>query len=479
MKAGRNDPCPCGSGRKFKKCCLGKPQLTTSLPQDVTPVLAASAAPQKAPAWSKSLPREELAPVAPPQPLDPLQEKWDAVWNEFKSQDGETREAIFLGMLDDKELMNEEAAFEMLNQLHDDVVARGDREQFGRLIQTLAERRPELYEHDAHYYLSWQLLDALADGRPDILSLTQALAARADRNIDTVNRGLRALAYHGQLVPLVEAMRIGWPLVRDSDNVMAWGIGEFSEAGAAYEMYAYLEGASSPNPSDANLLERIRYFVEEPRLEYVVEFIGDVSSPMDNAWTVADFTLNPPPKRRRRGEWDDEDDDDEGETPVDREAQNLFRLISQFVGYLRRVERVPYPRGELIRHALHNYFIQRHRGDLNPRLSMIEQVLHPKKKVPPPPKPSHPLCPERVTFDACLAERFGFMSAQYHQAAALFGAIPAWLRFLQSARLIDDEQRVRTLEELRPMHASVLKLMEDYKDDPTLYRSLKGWPDVP
>ncbi|MFQ5829791.1 MAG: SEC-C metal-binding domain-containing protein [Candidatus Methylomirabilia bacterium] len=21
---GRNDPCPCGSGRKHKKCCLGK-----------------------------------------------------------------------------------------------------------------------------------------------------------------------------------------------------------------------------------------------------------------------------------------------------------------------------------------------------------------------------------------------------------------------------------------------------------------------
>jgi len=23
-RAGRNDPCPCGSGRKYKKCCLGK-----------------------------------------------------------------------------------------------------------------------------------------------------------------------------------------------------------------------------------------------------------------------------------------------------------------------------------------------------------------------------------------------------------------------------------------------------------------------
>ncbi len=24
LKIGRNDPCPCGSGRKFKKCCLGR-----------------------------------------------------------------------------------------------------------------------------------------------------------------------------------------------------------------------------------------------------------------------------------------------------------------------------------------------------------------------------------------------------------------------------------------------------------------------
>ncbi len=23
-KIGRNDPCPCGSGKKYKKCCIGK-----------------------------------------------------------------------------------------------------------------------------------------------------------------------------------------------------------------------------------------------------------------------------------------------------------------------------------------------------------------------------------------------------------------------------------------------------------------------
>jgi uncharacterized protein len=29
---GRNDPCPCGSGKKFKKCCLGRESLRPSLP---------------------------------------------------------------------------------------------------------------------------------------------------------------------------------------------------------------------------------------------------------------------------------------------------------------------------------------------------------------------------------------------------------------------------------------------------------------
>lgn len=30
-KTGRNDPCPCGSGRKFKKCCFGQNQNKESL----------------------------------------------------------------------------------------------------------------------------------------------------------------------------------------------------------------------------------------------------------------------------------------------------------------------------------------------------------------------------------------------------------------------------------------------------------------
>lgn len=34
MKIGRNDPCPCGSGKKYKKCCMNKPQIDFSFDQD-------------------------------------------------------------------------------------------------------------------------------------------------------------------------------------------------------------------------------------------------------------------------------------------------------------------------------------------------------------------------------------------------------------------------------------------------------------
>ena len=33
MKVGRNDPCPCGSGKKYKKCCLGKETSDTKDPR--------------------------------------------------------------------------------------------------------------------------------------------------------------------------------------------------------------------------------------------------------------------------------------------------------------------------------------------------------------------------------------------------------------------------------------------------------------
>jgi hypothetical protein len=52
-KIGRNDPCPCGSGKKHKKCCLGKdaakatPPVQISVSQEVEKLQEAAGAKQE------------------------------------------------------------------------------------------------------------------------------------------------------------------------------------------------------------------------------------------------------------------------------------------------------------------------------------------------------------------------------------------------------------------------------------------------
>jgi hypothetical protein len=220
------------------------------------------------------------------------------------------------------------------------------------------------------------------------------------------------------------------------------------------------------------LLERIKFFIEEPDLDFVRRFIADVAGEAARAWAADDFALKPP-RKRRRDAWDDEGEEDD--TP-DEGARNLSRLTVEFVGYLRRQEDVPFPKGQLAREELFRYFVRRHEGELDPQPSMLESMRHPNMKLPKPPKPIHPLCPERVTLDVYLAGLVEFLNALHHRAAALFEVVPAWLRFLESRGLIDAETRTKAVADLRPLHAQVLGLWESFRDDPALFRAAEAWP---
>ena len=482
MKAGRNDPCPCGSGKKYKKCCLAKDQVVSAGRTAAVPPPPSSAAPPRPVPFLTPHPKSArpTAPAraakapAPPPPLDPVTERGKSRWREFESQNGEGRIAVFFDTLEDAEVMTDELAFEMLSLLHTDAVKSGGHTRFAECVGALRERRPDVFDEGAHYYLSWCLQDALAESRHEaVASLAQELAALAGRGgIDNFNRAADALGYHGQLSVLVEALRIAWPGVKSSDDVVPWGVSGFADKGANHEIFDYLEHTASPNPADPVLVNRIKFFVEELREDDLREFVIDLTGKSGREWQEGDFALRLP--RQRSG--DDWGDDREQRQAPDQGAINLSRLISEFVGYLRREEEVPFPRGELVRQELFRHFVGRHRGDLDPRPSMLEQALHPKRQLPKPPRPAHPLCPERVTLDGHLGGMMGKMNGRYHSAAALFQAMPAWLRFLESRRLIDAGTRRKVAEELLPMHAALLRIWEKYTHDPVLYRQGQAWP---
>jgi SEC-C motif len=486
MKSGRNDPCPCGSGKKYKKCCLFKDQAALSTRTDVLeppPSFVTSPRPDSfgtddhlKPAGPTPPARAARAP-APPLPVDPVTERANSLWREFKSQNGDDRTAVFLRALEDADVMSDDLAFEMLTILRADAVNSGGRARFAELVGAYRGRLPEAYDQGAHYYLSWCLVDALAESRQEaVLSLTRDLAARAGRDIDIFNRALEALEYHGQLEVLVEAMRIAWPFVKSSDQIVPWGISEFAAKGASFEIYHCLEHISSADAIEAILLDRVQFFVDNPSDDYLREFVGDLTGKSGREWQADDFALRRQRQRSREDrESESESESEERESP-DQGANNLSRLIVAFVGYLRREEGVPFPRGELVRQHLYRYFLRRNEGDLDPRPSMLELATHPNRKLPKPPPPAHPLCPQRVTLDAYLAELMGPFNGLYYSAATLFQAIPAWQRFLESRRLIDAGTTRKLAAELLPLHATLLKIWKQHTEDPSLYHQGQAPP---
>src|SRR5438105_1534893 len=122
MMTGRNDPCPCGSGKKYKKCCLAKDREESSRRTAVTPPPTVDS-PRPVPFHAQQHPKPAgpIAPAraaeAPTLPLepDPVTERAESRWREFESQHGGGRIAVFLETLQDAEVMTDDLAFEMLN----------------------------------------------------------------------------------------------------------------------------------------------------------------------------------------------------------------------------------------------------------------------------------------------------------------------------------------------------------------------------
>ena len=83
--AGRNDPCPCGSGKKYKQCCLPKDRAAqaqrieakrdTEIPEAVMPLEY----PESNPVFNDV----EAGDVSLGPEVDPLVERFNAFWEDF------------------------------------------------------------------------------------------------------------------------------------------------------------------------------------------------------------------------------------------------------------------------------------------------------------------------------------------------------------------------------------------------------------
>ena len=484
-KINRNAPCPCGSGKKYKKCCLRKDQEAER--QTRAELLAPTY-----PDWEDEVADddffptllEELEPDAEDEPSleieeepDPIREFWDDFWETWQDASYEQRLDIAETILRERpDEVDGEVAFEMFVDLHGQTAAAGEHDKFDALVDLLRQQAPDAYDHEAHYFLSWQIQNGLETGnRAVVPALFNQLAHIADE-IDEYTREMRRLAYYGELDALIAGNRIAWPIIEDSFHIMSWAIYEFADKAASYETFALLAENPALAADDPVLMERIEPFID-PDADSFPLYLDYLTGRKLPQWTIEDFAFAPP-SPPHHDYWDDEEDEEEEEEEEEDTAVTHLRWLSfAFVHYLHTIENVSYPKADMARREFFQYFLKRHEGDLDPSEG---NWFQPKRRKPQKQKRKKkkgrlPLCPDRQTLDRRMSQMIGFMSSRFHAAGALFEMVPAWLRFLEKYQIIDAAQREQTLLKLKGLDTEWQSVLKSAVTDPLLLENAKQW----
>ena len=469
--SGRNDPCPCGSGKKYKKCCLLKEQAaqakraaeeTEGRAQQSENAFGDEDDINQEPVLNLKPSTTRLSTTNPQLPTpetDPLLERINAFWEAFLDAPYAQQWSSVTDMLaNEPEILDGEMVFEIANTLFGQAIDAGDIERYQHLLQQLAELAPEAYAAELHYILDWQVRIALIEGDDAALARYFYQYSPVAHELDIYYRIISAMQYHGKLDILYEGMRQARPFVADAPGLVPWAYEEFTEKLGDIELLYRLEQNSNLTVTDAILRQHFVEYdltIKDDIFSLELDYRTGRRTP---AWTSADF-FRMKGKKGKQG------------------RQNLAYLLYAFTYHVSTETALPPTRIEMAREQLLRYFGQRLEGELDApgssydrsqsrrRQQKIRQVLE-----------KSPLCPDPKTLDAYMARLMGFLSSQYYETAVLFEIVPIWMRFLVGCGLIEDIARQQTIESLHYMKSHLLQIMDNHQSDPVLRENLQDWP---
>jgi len=440
---GRNDPCPCGSGKKYKKCCMEKDMKK-----------------KQSQGQNWELDNEEYFSedeILADEENENQKERdeFDNVWDEFIDSDFDDKVAIIKRLFKLPDLQDEDFFFELFNNLNDSAETKVQRNKFSALVKELKEEIPSIYRDLVGFLLHTVISNKVSDKDvSDVSPLFLEFAAHADQDIDYFNMIVDLLAYHGQLELLTEGFRIAWEKVKDSNNVVPWGINEFAERGIDFEIFSYLEHAKNPEARNPKLLKRIEYYVEEIDLEYHDLYFSTFLRMGSPTWKLESLNINPNVSSKSK---------------KINCSNNIWFLSNEFLDYLHRDKKIPYSKAALMRADMSDYLINR----LNGRFGK------PPKKLKTKPKGTNltkVLCPDRLTFDDYLFNLASFLNARYYRAWALYESVPYWLSFLELNDLIDEDESYQAYNSILPLFPVLIEDLKFMKDDEIALQALsKAW----
>lgn len=203
-KVGRNDPCPCGSGNKYKRCCLEKDEAKARE--------AAKPRPYAPP------PGVTVTENAPPPPREPSPEMahWDAYWERFHAASNDEKLAIAHEAIGSEDF-DGEYAFELGNALQEPLAAARRWDDLDAFYTRIEREHPEAHADSAGYIALFQAENELEAARGGELEAMRRLGVHFADVSECGHRLLDGLRFHGR-ADLVEALlSAAWPHVKESE----------------------------------------------------------------------------------------------------------------------------------------------------------------------------------------------------------------------------------------------------------------------
>lgn len=463
MKIGRNDPCPCGSGKKYKKCCMAK---------DVTAGhehMARQAELQREAEALQMIEPEPRQPpplrLVPPDPDDMLDEMLrpdDPLWDEFESTPADQLLTVFKRFLSEEEDLDNDTVFEMVCAIRD----KNSRQVFAEAMEALRSQRADLYAADQQHYLDWQIADALIAGNNALLpTLCDQLVEVASYDLESFQDSLKKLSYYGHTEQVSTIMLRAVPELGKQQDLFEWVPDEFATQTIDMSLYKHYEQHPDLHADHAGLQTDLSQFedITQERLPDILDLLTGRRQPQ---WSLSDFAFRRPSKKQR------EEDD-----PA---VQKLYELLLIFVGSLWRKQHVPLAKTELARNALYHYILRRHAGDIQPvdeddddTFGFAPFAKSQKSKRKPQYHPINILCPDRATLDAMVASMINMLSADYYTAAAFVELIPAWIAFLVDQKLLGADQATLAMQDIYQLVELAQPIWEKGTGNPHIQQNIE------
>jgi hypothetical protein len=291
-KIGRNDPCPCGSGKKYKKCCLQKDEEKElrdhednedqSRNQKFLPNVDFDKGPGDGLAEGKGFAEEERS-------IKKLMNTLNR-YKRIKNTD-EMRDAA-RGLLNEEKELPTDFAIEILEPIHNKLGSEGRHPEAIGLFDLLREKNRETYEDGRPIFDNLLIYHYIFLNDPaGVEMILEWFHSRVDQCIDEYLEILTALECSGHWITALKSCRRTREPVGSSHEIMKFGKDELTEKVTVLTFFEYVFAGEKESRVSDELFRTIQEYAgtDEKETPHYQRILGTLEGRDRTAWASTDF----------------------------------------------------------------------------------------------------------------------------------------------------------------------------------------------